>query len=377
MLLSCDFVPTQSSLRRISLRLQSAMLYRVLLLQDIACFACMDKDSAATLCSVLYSIPNVFFLQHPIILEDGNVVIVLAYEKSEQRVLHKAYSILQYLSQNCQYTAILSTAAEDVSKLNHIYRESKKYGIYALFESCDHPFISVDEKLRQVDDSKDYPISLEWQIYDSICNANFEKAKQDFTNLLQLLRNFPPGKLQGCTSHLLFTINAALAVYGKKAACSAATEYHPDRLSIPQMQKELHGILNELSDAQCKNHTNRTQIFVKNVDHILQVYFCDSRISLNLLADKLDLTPNYVGRTYKQAVGISIPDKIMIMRMDKARELLKTTHMSISQIANHTGFTGEGYFYKVFKLHNGCTPTAYRKTCHQLQSEAPMVSKNG
>ncbi|MDY2656234.1 MAG: AraC family transcriptional regulator [Candidatus Limiplasma sp.] len=380
MLLSSDFLPAQSSLRRAGLCPKSSMLYRVLLLQDVACCPYMDEESAAALCSAVYRAPYAFFLQHPIVLEDGSVAIVLAYEKSDQSVLHKAQSILEGMPQNWQYTAILSAAAEDIVGLNHVYRQAGKYGIYALFDTSQRPFVAVDEKLHQVDDSKAYPLSLEWQIYDSICNANFEKAEQDFTNLLHLLRSFSPDKLQDSASHLLFTINAALAAYGKKAGCDAATEYHPGRLclsgnSIPQMQKELHGILNELSNVQCKNHSNRTQAFVKNVDHILQVHFCDNRMSLNLLADKLDLTPNYVGRTYKRAAGISIPDKIMAMRMEKARELLKTTRMSISQIANHTGFTGEGYFYKAFKQHNGCTPTDYRKTCRQLQIGTPMVSK--
>ena len=48
-------------------------------------------------------------------------------------------------------------------------------------------------------------------------------------------------------------------------------------------------------------------------------------------------------------------------RLNKSAELLKSTAMSITEIALATGFVGTSYFSETFKKHFGLSPTAFRK----------------
>jgi two-component system response regulator YesN len=46
--------------------------------------------------------------------------------------------------------------------------------------------------------------------------------------------------------------------------------------------------------------------------------------------------------------------------MERARELLSTTDLTVGQVSDAIGFTNDGYFYKAFKRQHGITPAEYR-----------------
>ena len=47
--------------------------------------------------------------------------------------------------------------------------------------------------------------------------------------------------------------------------------------------------------------------------------------------------------------------------MEKARELLRTVNLSITEIAYQLGYTNPFYFTNVFSKQNGISPSEYRK----------------
>ena len=48
------------------------------------------------------------------------------------------------------------------------------------------------------------------------------------------------------------------------------------------------------------------------------------------------------------------------VRLNRAKELLTSTALSINEIASHTGFESVFYFSKLFKKKNGASPRSYR-----------------
>lgn len=73
------------------------------------------------------------------------------------------------------------------------------------------------------------------------------------------------------------------------------------------------------------------------------------------------MSPIYLSRLYKQLTTKALPDIISEMRLNKAKELLKTSECTIVDIAEKTGFTSSSYFYRLFKNSTGITPSDYRK----------------
>lgn len=85
-------------------------------------------------------------------------------------------------------------------------------------------------------------------------------------------------------------------------------------------------------------------------------------INLTVLASQLQLSPRTFNRRFKQAVGMTASDYLQRQRLDNARELLRTSNLSIQEVAAASGYQDSSYFCGRFKKAMGQTPLAYRKS---------------
>ena len=83
-------------------------------------------------------------------------------------------------------------------------------------------------------------------------------------------------------------------------------------------------------------------------------------ISLNSLAEMVYLNTSYLSTIFKAETGCGINKYIKNIRMEKAKELLLTTNMKISDIGLSIGFKNDSYFVKTFRDHFGKTPEKMR-----------------
>jgi AraC-like DNA-binding protein len=78
--------------------------------------------------------------------------------------------------------------------------------------------------------------------------------------------------------------------------------------------------------------------------------------SLEELAEKSDMAPNYFHRVVKRNFGITPFNYMLRLRMDIAIKLLTSTSLSIKEIAFKSGYDNEFYFYRLFKKQFNFTP---------------------
>jgi len=96
---------------------------------------------------------------------------------------------------------------------------------------------------------------------------------------------------------------------------------------------------------------------------LLQQSF-DSNVGMEEIARKLPMGYSAFRKAFKEIAGES-PNKYQLdLRLSKARELLANTTLSMSEIADHTGFGSVFYFSKLFKKNTGLSPLAYRKAAY-------------
>lgn len=70
---------------------------------------------------------------------------------------------------------------------------------------------------------------------------------------------------------------------------------------------------------------------------------------------------SYFSRKFKKVFGRSYTDYINILRIDKAKRLLRDRSLSLKDIAEQLEFGSEYYFNRVFKEYAGIAPSRYRK----------------
>ena len=85
------------------------------------------------------------------------------------------------------------------------------------------------------------------------------------------------------------------------------------------------------------------------------------KFSLSEVAARFYLSPYYLSRLFKRVTGQSIVDYINNRRIEAAQKLLETTELSISAVAEQTGFASAAHFRRVFHEVRGTGPLQYRK----------------
>lgn len=78
-------------------------------------------------------------------------------------------------------------------------------------------------------------------------------------------------------------------------------------------------------------------------------------------AQKLCISPKHLSSVVKEISGRTAGDWIENYVVMESKVLLKTTDMTIQEIAVYLNFANQSFFGKYFKQHTGCSPTSYRK----------------
>lgn len=85
-------------------------------------------------------------------------------------------------------------------------------------------------------------------------------------------------------------------------------------------------------------------------------------INLNKLADIFSMNPAYLSQFFKNNTGMNYHVYLTLLRINRAKEMLATTRMSISEIAASAGFADYRVFTKAFKRAEGILPSQYRNS---------------
>lgn len=89
-------------------------------------------------------------------------------------------------------------------------------------------------------------------------------------------------------------------------------------------------------------------------------YYPDE-ISLKEVADHVHLNPSYLSTLFKDELNVSFTDYLTKVRIQRAKQLLLTTDLNVTEIAEKVGYKTPKYFNKVFKEHVNQTPSMFRK----------------
>ena len=101
--------------------------------------------------------------------------------------------------------------------------------------------------------------------------------------------------------------------------------------------------------------------FLKKIEAFIEVNLEDYQFSVEKLAHLAELSQAQLNRKLKAIVGRSSGKLIKSYRLQKAKNLLQKTNLTIAEIANKVGFQDADYFSKVFKQEEGKTPSEFRQ----------------
>ena len=122
---------------------------------------------------------------------------------------------------------------------------------------------------------------------------------------------------------------------------------------LPGLRKEAWELLREgegSADVQPK---------VAEAVRYLQEHYAEN-ISLQSVADRLNVTPNYLGHLFVRFLETPFTDFLGKARVEAAKKLLADPARKIYEVAEAVGIFNPSYFIRVFKKYTGMTPNEYR-----------------
>lgn len=106
---------------------------------------------------------------------------------------------------------------------------------------------------------------------------------------------------------------------------------------------------------------NRNQEIVKELVRTVVMNYHTER-NVSFYADKMHLSPQHLSTTIKKITGKTLTDIISSFIINDAKAKLKSTEMTIQEIAYSLNFPDISFFGKYFKRYTGMSPKQYRNT---------------
>lgn len=110
-----------------------------------------------------------------------------------------------------------------------------------------------------------------------------------------------------------------------------------------------------------KKSKNKNKTLVNLSIRFIEDNYADKNLSLNKIADKMYVTPNYLCMLFKTEMKQGFVEFLNEYRVKKAEELLRDIKYKIYEISELTGYSDPHYFSKIFKHVTGTTPKDFRE----------------
>ena len=234
--------------------------------------------------------------------------------------------------------------------------------------------ISYEESIKGLRDKKDIvkyvgsenndlyvkATVIEKRLFESI-ELDKEDVRKLFVLLLQQYEELPLKDRKNKILELFVILNHKV--------CSNTAEQWDTSESM-QIYQEIVGINEETIDIYAMNkfeyilkalrrrNTHNLSVIVKKAIHYMSEHY-NENITLNEISNLVGVSVQYFSKLFKDEVGCNFVDWLNSLRINRAKELMTTTQMSIKEVGFHVGYNDPNYFSRIFKRYEGIAPTEF------------------
>ncbi|MDB5083331.1 MAG: AraC family transcriptional regulator [Bacilli bacterium] len=284
-------------------------------------------------------------------------------------ILHKyCETCIQAIQQilSVKVTVAISQSATSVKHIHYLFEEAKRALSYR--NLIQHHQIIQTEQLNQIERQQkySYPFTLEKEIIHGIRMGLENEVLQLIEHFLQELSTNGSKELivQQGMLQLLGSIQNNILLLGMNPIEIFQSENLFMQLSQLKESDEMLKwfklkVVQPLMQHLANLHDLQIRVMVdKVIEHLQSHYMTD--YSLEFYAELIGTNPYTLSKAFKQVTGVNFIDYLTGIRMDTAKELLRTTEFRINDVAERVGYR-HSYFNRIFKKLEGMTPSLYRE----------------
>lgn len=210
----------------------------------------------------------------------------------------------------------------------------------------------------------DYPVDTEEKIYDFLQQNEEEKMVEQVEKLFMWYQQNRQNELNEVR---MKGIEIAITASRESRSLIKDTKgvMESDYLKEVMECQDVFGVQNWIETKliamlRSQNNLSKTETAIeKAILYIRDNY--DKDISLNDVAEVVNISPYYFSKLFKEEKGTNFIDYITKIRIERAKELLKDPERSIKEVCVLSGYANPNYFSRIFKKQEGITPTEFRE----------------
>ncbi|MBY0097232.1 response regulator [Mesobacillus maritimus] len=203
-----------------------------------------------------------------------------------------------------------------------------------------------------------YPYDLEKKLLDGVTSGHVDDVPTHFKKYLDSLVAYTKNtkEMEEKISEFLVLLSRQIMDSG----ISIAVNRHLlEGNSVFKLQEELLSIANHIHSMY---YSQSRDIMVQAKEFIADHF--DKAITLEEVAEAVNLSPQYFSKTFKERSGCSFIDYLTELRVEHAKELIRSMQKSVKEVCFHVGYKDPNYFSRVFKKYTGVTPSDFRQSVY-------------
>jgi len=171
--------------------------------------------------------------------------------------------------------------------------------------------------------------------------------------------------LKSCILELVVMMSRAAVEAGAEPATLLGANYHSlTHLAVIDDEEDLAVWVRHMLDTLIEAIRSNDQ-FPHSLLLMRATNYMREHLGRNLRRDEVarfaGVSGGHLAHLMTQQLGHSFTDLLLRMRIDRAKELLRRSHLSLSTIALECGFYDQSHFNKVFRKFNQQSPSDFRR----------------
>ncbi len=212
-----------------------------------------------------------------------------------------------------------------------------------------------------------FPVEIENQLRTAMCSRQLRKIGRTFDQFNLYFSGkkiYTPQEIRECYTRFLWTavkLSRELdMIHGDPITVQRMLEQVFNAKSMPELHTISNNLLARIGEAISTTEQESGNLNILRAKSLVREFYA-SGITLEEMAQKLNITPEYLSTQFRQEVGETYSSYVRNYRIAKAKELLLGTNLKLQQIAQQVGYADAKYFSQVFKKTTGMLPAEYRQ----------------
>lgn len=212
-----------------------------------------------------------------------------------------------------------------------------------------------------------YPVELEQRMREMIFDENKKGIARQFQLVCEEMKRekYFPKEIKYSIIRFCMAAGLNYRNYGgeiNETEILSLMQQITYAISWKQIEKAIQGLERMISyEHKFEQYSTLIQ---KAMEIIRKEY--DSGITLEEAARQLYVSEEYLSSQFKKETGYNFTETVRKYRIEKIKELLRTTKYKMNQIAGLVGYSDPKYMSKVFKEEEGILPTEYRRNSNGI-----------